>query len=62
MAKAKKPRKKPYGVGFALDLHGAFKKKAPAVARARKDHGFMFSRMTARGFRYIVATLGGNPF
>ena len=62
MPKKKRTRKKPYGVGFALDFHGAFSKKAPALARARKVKGFEFSRKARVGMRYIVATLGGNPF
>lgn len=52
-----KPKKKPYGQGFEFDFHGAYDKKPPAKAKAKKRKGFVLFRHIGRGWRYVVATV-----
>lgn len=54
MAKRRKRRKSP-GEGFAFEFHGAYKRKADAIKKARKVKGWVAGRLIAHGdFRYVV--------
>jgi len=54
MTRKKQTRAK---AGFAFVFHGSFKKKSKAAAKEKTRKGaFIISRMTQRGFRYIVMT------
>jgi hypothetical protein len=52
--KRKKTKSK---AGFAYVFHGSFARKALAAAKEKTRKGaFIITRMTNRGFRYIVMT------
>lgn len=62
MANQKKTRKRNNGSGLLFDFHGAYTKKADAVAKEKKTKGaFIRTGWFASGPRYLVVTRRDNP-